>query len=194
MVGIATTGVSRCVDWTGRRAVGVDSPVLWLVVAARDAEHVAARPGGEQAGRSWSAGSLACERWSSTRSRNKRPRFTATSNSTGSTIGDCGGDWRTSRALSGSRPPPPLAQSSDDAGCASEFRGSALGRFGGSAAYARVKVETILRAVRAVELSVAGYVGRSARISRDGTGCSAAPPASRAKGSDAVEAAWRALG
>jgi excisionase family DNA binding protein len=36
-----------------------------------------------------------------------------------------------------------------------------------AAAYARVNVETILRAVRAGELSVAGYIGRSPRISRD---------------------------
>ena len=36
-----------------------------------------------------------------------------------------------------------------------------------AARYARVNVETILRAVRAGELSVAGYVGRSPRISRD---------------------------
>ena len=36
-----------------------------------------------------------------------------------------------------------------------------------AARYARVNVETILRAVRAGELPVAGYVGRSPRISRD---------------------------
>jgi len=36
-----------------------------------------------------------------------------------------------------------------------------------AAAYALVDVETILRAVRAGELSVAGYVGRSPRICRD---------------------------
>ena len=35
------------------------------------------------------------------------------------------------------------------------------------ARYARVNVETILRAVRAGQLAVAGYVGRSRRISRD---------------------------
>ena len=75
-----------------------------------------------------------------------------------------------------------------------------------AAAYARVNVETILRAVRAGELSVAGYVGRSARISRDALGSwladsssagapASPPPRRRArKASDAVEAAWRALG
>ena len=36
-----------------------------------------------------------------------------------------------------------------------------------AARYAQVNVETILRAVRAGELPVAGYVGRSPRISRD---------------------------
>jgi len=36
-----------------------------------------------------------------------------------------------------------------------------------AAAYARVNVETILRAVRADELPLASYVGRSPRISRD---------------------------
>ena len=46
-----------------------------------------------------------------------------------------------------------------------------------AARYARVNVETILRAVQAGELSVIGYAGRSPRISRD-----------------AVEAAWQALG
>jgi hypothetical protein len=74
-----------------------------------------------------------------------------------------------------------------------------------AAAYARVNVETILRAVRAEERSVAGYVGRSPRISRDAlngwlaTSSPAAPvsPPPRRRGrkaSDAVEAAWRALG
>jgi len=76
-----------------------------------------------------------------------------------------------------------------------------------AAAYARVNVETILRAVRAGELPVAGYVGRSPRISRDAldgwlaTRSLAAPPVARQprrgrgrKASDAVEAAWQALG
>jgi excisionase family DNA binding protein len=76
-----------------------------------------------------------------------------------------------------------------------------------AAAYARVNVETILRAVRAGELSVAGYDGRSPRISRDALGSwlavrsSAGAPVSprprRHRGrlaSDAVEAAWQALG
>ena len=76
-----------------------------------------------------------------------------------------------------------------------------------AARYARVNVETILRAVRASEPPVAGYVGRSPRISRDAlnrwlaTRSAAAAPASpqprRHRGrkeSDAVEAAWQALG
>jgi len=74
-----------------------------------------------------------------------------------------------------------------------------------AARYARVNVETILRAVRASELSVAGYVGRSARISRDAldswlaaksSAAAASPPPRRRgrKASDAVEAAWQALG
>ena len=76
-----------------------------------------------------------------------------------------------------------------------------------AARYARVNVETILRAVRAGELPVAGYVGRSPRISRDAlnswlaTSSSAAAPVSSQprrrrgrKASDAVEAAWQALG
>ena len=75
-----------------------------------------------------------------------------------------------------------------------------------AARYAQVNVETILRAVRAGELSVAGYVGRSPRISRDAlsrwlaTSSPAAPvspPPRRRSGpraSEAVEAAWRALG
>ena len=76
-----------------------------------------------------------------------------------------------------------------------------------AARYARVNVETILRAVRAGELSVAGYIGRSPRISRDAlngwlaTRSPSAPPVAREPGrargrkaSDAVEAAWRALG
>lgn len=75
-----------------------------------------------------------------------------------------------------------------------------------AARYARVNVETILRAVRAGEFPVAGYVGRSPRISRDAlnrwlaTRSSAAAPVSpqprRARGrkaSDAVEAAWQRL-
>jgi len=73
-------------------------------------------------------------------------------------------------------------------------------------AYARVNVETILRAVRAGELSAAGYVGRSARISRDAldswlaarssAGAPVAPPPRRRgrKASNAVEPAWQALG
>ena len=54
-----------------------------------------------------------------------------------------------------------------------------------AARYARVNVETILRAVRAGELPVAGYVGRSPRISRDAldrwlaTRSPSAPPAAR---------------
>jgi excisionase family DNA binding protein len=76
-----------------------------------------------------------------------------------------------------------------------------------AARYARVNVETILRAVRAGELPAAGYIGRSPRISRDALSSwlaarsTAAAPASsqprrhrRRKGSDAVEAAWQALG
>jgi len=74
-----------------------------------------------------------------------------------------------------------------------------------AAAYARVNVETILRAVRAGELSLAGYVGRSPRISRhalDGwlaASSPAAPVPSQPrrrrgrKASDTVEAAWQAL-
>ena len=75
-----------------------------------------------------------------------------------------------------------------------------------AARYARVNVETILRAVRAGELPVAGYVGRSPRISRDAlnswlaTSSPAAPVSSQPRrrcgpqASEAVEAAWRALG
>jgi excisionase family DNA binding protein len=73
-----------------------------------------------------------------------------------------------------------------------------------AARYAQVNVETILRAVRAGELPVAGYVGRSARISRDALNgwlairSRSAPPVApqprRRKASDAVEAAWQALG
>ena len=60
-----------------------------------------------------------------------------------------------------------------------------------AAEYARVAVETILRAIRCGELPAAGYVGRSPRMSRDavdgwlarlapsGAGFSAAPPALR---------------
>ena len=72
-----------------------------------------------------------------------------------------------------------------------------------AARYARVNVETILRAVRVGELPVAGYVGRSPRISRNALNSwlaarpSAAPPVSsrprRRKARDAVEAAWEAL-
>jgi excisionase family DNA binding protein len=74
-----------------------------------------------------------------------------------------------------------------------------------AARYAQVNVETILRAVRAGELSVAGYVGRSPRISRDALNrwlATSAPPApvssqprprSGPRASEAVEAAWRAL-
>ena len=76
-----------------------------------------------------------------------------------------------------------------------------------AARYARVNVETILRAVRAGELPVAGYIGRSPRVSRDAldswlaTRSSAAAPVSSQprrrrgrKASEAVEAAWQALG
>jgi excisionase family DNA binding protein len=76
-----------------------------------------------------------------------------------------------------------------------------------AARYAQVNVETILRAVRAGELPVAGYVGRSPRISRDALNSwlaarsAAAAPASsqprRRRGreaGDAVEAARRGLG
>jgi excisionase family DNA binding protein len=76
-----------------------------------------------------------------------------------------------------------------------------------AAAYARVNVETILRAVRAGELAVAGYIGRSPRISRDAlngwlatrspTAAPTSPQPRRHRGrkaSDAVEAAWEALG
>jgi Helix-turn-helix domain len=76
-----------------------------------------------------------------------------------------------------------------------------------AARHAGVNVETILRAVRAGDLAVAGYVGRSPRISRDvlvgwlATRSPSAPPISsqprRARGrkaSDAVEAAWQRLG
>jgi excisionase family DNA binding protein len=76
-----------------------------------------------------------------------------------------------------------------------------------AARYARVNVETILRAVRGGELPVAGYVGRSPRISRDALGgwlatrSPSAPPVARQprrgrgrKASDAVEAAWQRLG
>ena len=76
-----------------------------------------------------------------------------------------------------------------------------------AARYARVNVETMLRAVRAGELSVAGYVGRSPRISRDAldgwlaTRSPSAPPVARQprrgrgrKASDVVEAAWQRLG
>ena len=73
-----------------------------------------------------------------------------------------------------------------------------------AARYARVNVETILRAVRAGEIPVAGYIGRSPRISRDAlhgwlaTKAQSAPPIApqprRRKASDAVEAAWQALG
>ena len=70
----------------------------------------------------------------------------------------------------------------------------------------QVNVETILRAIHAGELPVAGYVGRSARISRDAlirwlATSSPAPPVSSQprrrsgpRASEAVEAAWRALG
>lgn len=75
-----------------------------------------------------------------------------------------------------------------------------------AARHAQVNVETILRAVRAGELSVAGYVGRSPRISRDALNrwlatSSPAPPVSSQprrrsgpRASESVEAAWRALG
>ena len=76
-----------------------------------------------------------------------------------------------------------------------------------AARQAQVNVETILRAVRAGELPVAGYIGRSPRISRVALNAwlaarsSAAAPVSPRprrhrgrKASDAVEAAWEALG
>ena len=75
-----------------------------------------------------------------------------------------------------------------------------------AARHARVNVETILRAVRAGELPVAGYIGRSPRISRDALNrwlatSSPAPPVSSQprrrsgpRANEAVEAAWRALG
>ena len=76
-----------------------------------------------------------------------------------------------------------------------------------AAQHAQVNVETILRAVRAGELSVAGYVGRSPRISRhalDDWLAARSPPAAPIspqprrrcgrKASEAVEAAWRELG
>jgi excisionase family DNA binding protein len=91
-----------------------------------------------------------------------------------------------------------------------ERRGSAvpLMRSADAARYAQVNVETILRAVRAGELPVAGYVGRSPRISRDAlnswlaarSATAAAPVSSQPRrrrgreAGDAVEAAWRALG
>ena len=76
-----------------------------------------------------------------------------------------------------------------------------------AARYARVNVKTILPAVRAGELAVAGHVGRSPRTSRDALNgwlaarsSAAAPVPSQPrrrrgrKASDAVEAAWQALG
>jgi excisionase family DNA binding protein len=88
-----------------------------------------------------------------------------------------------------------------------QLSASALMTAADAAEYARVGVETILRAVRGGELSVAGYVGRSPRLSRgavDGWLAEASPsaaPVSRQRGrrcgrkaSEAVEAAWRELG
>ena len=75
-----------------------------------------------------------------------------------------------------------------------------------AARYARVNVKTILSAVRGGELPTARYIGRSPRISRDALGSwlaassPAAPVFSQARrrcateASEAVEAAWRALG
>ena len=76
-----------------------------------------------------------------------------------------------------------------------------------AARYARVNVETVLRAVRAGELPVAGHVGRFPRISRDAfdrwlaaRSSAAAPVSSQPrrgrgrKASEAVEAAWQRLG
>ena len=76
-----------------------------------------------------------------------------------------------------------------------------------AAEHARVAVETIRRAIRGGELSVAGYVGRSPRLSRDALDdwlaarSAPAAPVSRQrrrrcgrKASEAVEAAWRELG
>ena len=76
-----------------------------------------------------------------------------------------------------------------------------------AAEHARVGVETIRRAIRGGELSVAGYVGRSPRLSRDavdGWLAETSPPAAPVsrqrrrrcgrQASEAVEAAWRELG
>ena len=76
-----------------------------------------------------------------------------------------------------------------------------------AAQHAQVTVKTILRAVRGGELPVAGYVGRSPRISRhalDDWLAARSPPAAPIsrqprrrcgrKVSEAVEAAWRELG
>ncbi|MGZ4266851.1 MAG: helix-turn-helix domain-containing protein, partial [Solirubrobacteraceae bacterium] len=76
-----------------------------------------------------------------------------------------------------------------------------------AAEHARVAVETIRRAIRGGELSVAGYVGRSPRLSRDavdGWLAETSPPAAAVsrrrrrrcgrKASEAVEAAWQELG
>jgi excisionase family DNA binding protein len=84
---------------------------------------------------------------------------------------------------------------------------SALMTAAHAAQYAQVAVNTILRAVRGGELPVAGYVGRSPRISRDAVDgwlasrSSPAEPVSPRlrrrcgrKASEAVEAAWRELG
>jgi len=64
--------------------------------------------------------------------------------------------------------------------------------------YARVKVETVLRAVRAGELPIAGYIGRSPSWLAASSPAApvSSPPRRRCptKASDAVEAAWRALG
>ena len=74
------------------------------------------------------------------------------------------------------------------------------------AQYARVGVETIQRAIRTGDLTAAGYVGRSPRLSRDAVDGWLAnrPPATvpvssrrrrrcGRKASDAVEAAWQEL-
>ena len=76
-----------------------------------------------------------------------------------------------------------------------------------AAGYARVAVETILRAIRCGDLPAAGYVGRSPRMSRDavdGWLARTSPPVAPVsrqrrrrcgrKASEAVEAAWQELG
>ena len=123
----------------------VNSPARSLVVkTASDAEHVAARPGrgpascrrspgrgarplpGTEQRKALGAASSERERWSLSRSMIRRPRSTAISTSTSSTIGGCGGDWWTASARSESRPAAPC-QTQRRSG----FASPAL-RFGGS--------------------------------------------------------------